>query len=1325
MNISLFQKINAAALPVKNTTIEDAIKTIKTNPENDLISFARYIGKKVEVGDTVYLDFDHIQDKLYYNAYVLDRTKALCYDENKKLTIFTYKDISEKDKARYGIENIKIIKINDFIDFFSDKTDAGLISLVYNFKSKSFDPKIHNIYEYIKIEKTTCITWNASFKGARKKENIESLSSYIYFDIDSYDGSIDDILNILKNPKIKPIKAIWRSFGGDGIGFLVGVEDLNENNFLSTWRYFEKLFLDNFNIIVDKATKDITRINVLSYDKDIYVNEHFEPMLAVEPEIFTYENPREVDININKVEVKENIDEIMNYIISSSIENGIHFNKKENRFSYTFYQRLFALTNLYGIEIEIVWDFLKRTTQDNPLILDNKKYSESEIYDIAERQYDYYITQFGTVAYNFNKEDNLYEIVEQNVPYSGDIDLKIKSIKKLNKNNYERIVRSAKKTGIEISELLKFFDNNINLNVGGTKNTLHGLIHDIYANDSIPFGIKYRLTEEGKKIKRDRYIAENFDKECIDYTKKLKGAVQNYFLNIVKTQNFTFNSENINSFAFKFFRQALSFAIPKDRAYELFVKKVNYHSAARYGKFYAEEIYDKYSHTFGLRFVEKSVVKSDMEYDEIISLEVDKLSNSDFKTTKDTILIADTNIGKTTWASTNNPDEKRVILVPTVGALKSIVQKYKASAFYENEKNVKEGDKIIVSTYSSYTNLYSVLRNFESKGSDYVLYMDECHNLAVSTNKKFRNKELNFLMDNMKLFKRRVFMTGTYFPVMHPNLKKFKKVLIKKAVQEKKNAKIVPYTDKHKSLLKNLKKGEKNIIYLQNKQMDKELGRLISYLKNNGWERIYCLNSDQKNSDYFKKLISNEILPEDAEIIITTSITIEALNILDIDIKSVHFLTFENPRLMEQMVNRMRKVLPENIYIYISNKYLFEPRVKSFDIIKTQEELQDKSQLLLNTFFPSKRMVDSSNLSNAMFNNLLFKDKILFRETRKRLDIDYLAIANYVYEQETLLCKTNIQYMEKLLGQYNWSLTIDNEDKEKRTRKEIKQIKESIKPIIENIIESHSLILNEMEGLESPDEVIKERYDNHHYKFKKDEKDFYLMYLKLRNYVESKDAISLIRKISTENIKDGSIQKIRKSFNKVIRQLIIKANKIKDTSFSLPIDMASGFSKKMFEFYDDCKVNGNMSITKNKMIELFNDFKTYDEKYLKLDGKKYALRAFSKYFSLTLHEDLKDNDKNIYVLNQPYITNFVAVFAKRLQDWASNRLNTHLKLSFVREEIEKMKKDLGIFSVLDYKDKDVIVDLLSDFFELRVYKNNTFQILELSPVILNNIKIKE
>jgi hypothetical protein len=116
-------------------------------------------------------------------------------------------------------------------------------------------------YDKIKTTSINSFSPNASFKHKRNKKSIENLSGLIYLDID---GSTDIDLS---NPYIY---STWLSLSGKGRGVLVKVNGIDNQNFSFAYNSIA----EEINIDVDPHCTDLSRQVVISYDPNIFINDH-------------------------------------------------------------------------------------------------------------------------------------------------------------------------------------------------------------------------------------------------------------------------------------------------------------------------------------------------------------------------------------------------------------------------------------------------------------------------------------------------------------------------------------------------------------------------------------------------------------------------------------------------------------------------------------------------------------------------------------------------------------------------------------------------------------------------------------------------------------------------------------------------------------------------------------------------------------------------------------------------------------------------------------------------------------------------------------------
>lgn len=107
------------------------------------------------------------------------------------------------------------------------------------------------------------IIWNFNTTGCRKKTCATDSTGFFYFDIDgkeSHDFNPDYFC------------AFWKSVTNTGFGALVQVSGVNTQNFNVAYKEVAK----SLDIPFDQNAKDIVRLNILSYDPNIFHNPESE-----------------------------------------------------------------------------------------------------------------------------------------------------------------------------------------------------------------------------------------------------------------------------------------------------------------------------------------------------------------------------------------------------------------------------------------------------------------------------------------------------------------------------------------------------------------------------------------------------------------------------------------------------------------------------------------------------------------------------------------------------------------------------------------------------------------------------------------------------------------------------------------------------------------------------------------------------------------------------------------------------------------------------------------------------------------------------------------
>lgn len=177
-------------------------------------------------------------------------------------------------------------KYNNYKEFSDERID--LKQLIKLIKENPLKEKILELrgLEYKSVEynnlksRLTSITPHGIFNDS-KKESIQSLSGYLYFDIDGFDNTTQLDAEIINLNNTFSLTFICKSCGGRGLAFLIKVNETTVDNFESVHAFIRAEFCKKgYNI--DSAAGGLIRKWIISYDPDILYNEDAEYVLDIE-----------------------------------------------------------------------------------------------------------------------------------------------------------------------------------------------------------------------------------------------------------------------------------------------------------------------------------------------------------------------------------------------------------------------------------------------------------------------------------------------------------------------------------------------------------------------------------------------------------------------------------------------------------------------------------------------------------------------------------------------------------------------------------------------------------------------------------------------------------------------------------------------------------------------------------------------------------------------------------------------------------------------------------------------------------------------------------
>ena len=297
------------------------------------------------------------------------------------------------------------------------------------------------------------------------------------------------------------------------------------------------------------------------------------------------------------------------------------------------------------------------------------------------------------------------------------------------------------------------------------------------------------------------------------------------------------------------------------------------------------DIYTRYSNQFGVfmaeeKFKQEEYVKEIQE----AAIEENKnayhlgktqyISDLGIILTDDSYIIAKTGLGKTTAIAKMSKLSKVVVFPNQAGLEDYLNSNPTATTYYQKLKNVKDGDKLIATTYRSFPIVAAMLTK-----NVYDLFFDEAHYFTTATSLSYLANPLSDALDASDGFAHVHLMSGTPIFNFDVRLQNKKVIKITKDSTSEQNAYIIKADDTIKTaqeIVKNCKlQKQKFAIYLNNKNEEGILGKMGAALSD---LKMPPINADTKHTDAYKKIIIDGDLT-DYDGFISTSLTNDAFSL--------------------------------------------------------------------------------------------------------------------------------------------------------------------------------------------------------------------------------------------------------------------------------------------------------------------------------------------------------------------------------------------------------------------------------------------------------------
>lgn len=315
--------------------------------------------------------------------------------------------------------------------------------------------------------------------------------------------------------------------------------------------------------------------------------------------------------------------------------------------------------------------------------------------------------------------------------------------------------------------------------------------------------------------------------------------------------------------------------------------------------------------------------------------------------------------------------------------------------------------------------------------NEFELHLDECHNLYVAAD--YRDHVMYHIATSIRrrLFRQVFCYSSTYDPKYLSNyLIIDQHFSVSKNSPVKDNVTCIHLNDQkvtlnealYDFLRKNMGIHEKVLIYRNNKS---ENAALAGLLEDYGFP-VILVDSDCKNEREITEMLEKEELSKTTNVLITTSMLTEGINLLNSNITQIHYIDKnKSAATIRQFASRPRHSAHETVVWYKKGETLCVKKdvfTEWFDFIDSHTELEKNyNALIANT---------PDNQKNKFINHLLRGSKMYDRTWRQRgfrnvggqVHVDYTRIANYFYELDVANQSYNSFMLGEELEKYNFEV---------------------------------------------------------------------------------------------------------------------------------------------------------------------------------------------------------------------------------------------------------------------------------------------------------------
>lgn len=312
-------------------------------------------------------------------------------------------------------------------------------------------------------------------------------------------------------------------------------------------------------------------------------------------------------------------------------------------------------------------------------------------------------------------------------------------------------------------------------------------------------------------------------------------------------------------------------------------------------------------------------------------------------------------------------------------------------------KYVKGGKRIFISTYDMVPSLIDFLQRIE-KNITFTLVVDELHKFVIDYDTNYRHEAISNLYEISKQARTFIGLSGTIDDIYKNEFNKVVKVDNGQPASPCQEYAVYTYQKRKDALaelaqlIETWTKERKLLIYIQSK---KKIDQLQYILRRKGI-KVRTINANSKSNRTYKKLIETETIDDEVQVVLTTSVIADGVNIqngVDWEVIAVcnEFSNLFNYSSIKQISNRLR-----NTYRRFSI-FMQEPKNDKKDPFYIESAYKWRTGIAEN-------IINEIN-DHPYFDSQLFRKSVIERrygiyEKFDRLEIDTLFLRHAVSKEQ-------------------------------------------------------------------------------------------------------------------------------------------------------------------------------------------------------------------------------------------------------------------------------------------------------------------------------------